>query len=287
MSTSSNRLLALSLRSLALAGGLSAAHVLRNRFQRSRTFVPDRYPNGIWNPGPLGLPAEDTWFRSADGEELHGWWVPHRRARGTLLYCHGNSGSVAHQIAALRFLRRMKVNLFAFDYRGYGRSSGTPTEAGLYRDVQAAFDHLVDYRGVLPREIVVFGHSLGGAVAVDCAVHRPAAGLVVQSTFTHTKDTARALYPRLPMHWIARRQFRSVDKVAGLSLPKLFTHGDADGTVPFALGERLFEAAAEPKEFYRVKRAGHNDVFNHGGFLYLRRLARFRDRCLQSAAAAA
>ena len=281
MTTATHRFLGLSLRSLAVAGGLGAVHVLRKRFQRARTFVPDRYPNGIWDPGSFGLPAEDTWFPSGDGEELHGWWVPHSRARATLLYCHGNSGSIAHQIGALQYLRHLRLNLFAFDYRGYGRSSGKPTEAGLFQDVRAAFDHLVEYRGIEPASIILFGHSLGGAVALDCAVHRPAAGLVVQSSFTHTRDTAKALYPNLPLHWIATRQFRSIDKARSLRLPKLFSHGDADGTVPFELGKRLFEAAAEPKEFCRVRRAGHNDIFRHGGYLYLRRLSRFCDRCLR------
>ncbi len=134
-----------------------------------------------------------------------------------------------------------------------------------------------------PEEIILFGHSLGGAVAIDCALDRPAAGLVVQSSFTQVRDLARASYPRLPVHLVARNQFRSIHKVGRLTLPKLFIHGVADERVPARLGRRLYDAAAEPKELYLVPDAGHNDVHRQGGFRYLRRISRFRTRCLRAA----
>ncbi len=286
-SSRARRLLGITLPTLAVAGGVGALGYLRNRFQRRRLFLPDRYPNGVWDPAPFGLRVEDRWFRTADGAELHGWWIPHRRARGTVLYCHGSSGSIAHQVGVLAIFGRLRVNLFAFDYRGYGRSSGEPSEAGLYRDARAAFDHLVDELDVPPHEIVLFGHSLGGAVAIDCALERPAAGLVVESAFTQVRDMARASYPNLPLHLVARNQFRSIEKVGRLTLPKLFIHGTADGRVPVAQGRRLYAAASEPKSLYLVAGAGHNDVHRHGGFGYLRRLSRFRAQCLRAATAAA
>ena len=268
--------------SLAAAGVLGALGVLRHRFQRSRLFVPDRYPNGVWRPRRFGLPAEDVWFQSEDGLTLHGWWVPHVKARGTLLYCHGNTGSIAHQVGVFRYVRRLKVNLLGFDYRGYGRSEGQPSEKGLYADARAAYDYLVEELGLEPTSILVFGHSLGGAVAIDVAGERQVAGLIVQSTFTHLKDATRASFPTLPVHLIAGRRFHSREKVRDLRIPKLFVHGDADGTLPLELGERLYEAAAEPKELYVVPRAGHNDVYRHGGLRYLRRLNRFSRRCLSA-----
>ena len=170
--------------------------------------------------------------------------------------------------------------MFAFDYRGYGRSGGRPTETGVVKDARAAHDHLTTALGQPPESILLLGHSLGGAIAIDCALHRPVAGLVVQSSFVDTKQMARELYPRVPMHWIARRRFRSIDKVALLEMPKLFVHGDADGTVPLSHGRRLFEAAADPKELFIVPRAGHNDLHRLGGSKYTRRLARFRDACI-------
>jgi len=259
----------------ALAGSLGALGYLRHRFQARRTFLPDRYPNGIWDPAPYGLLAEDVWFESGDGVELHGWWISHPRARATILYYHGNSGSIAHQIGIFRHLRRLRVNIFAFDYRGYGRSSGQPSERGLYRDARAAWKLLTGELGQTPDSIVLFGHSLGGAVAIDASLDCPAAGLIVQSTFTQMRDEVRAIMPTLPLHLAARNQFRSIDKIGSVSMPKLFIHGTADGTVPFRLGEELFEAALEPKELYVVARAGHNDVHRHGGIRYLRRIGKF------------
>ncbi len=277
------KLLGMTLPTLAVAGGVGALGYLRNRFQRQKLFLPDRYPNGVWDPVPFGLEVEDRWFFTGDGVELHGWWIPRRRALGTVLYCHGSSGSIAHQVGVLTAFRRLRVNLFAFDYRGYGRSAGAPSEGGLYLDARAAWDHLVGAVGVRPEEILLFGHSLGGAVAIDCALDRAAAGLIVESSFTQVRDMARASYPGLPLYLVARNQFRSIGKVGRLSLPKLFIHGGSDERVPPALGRRLYDAAAEPKELYLVPGAGHNDVHRHGGLRYLRRISRFRSRCLRTA----
>lgn len=278
----SSKLLRYSLPSLAAAGALGALGYLRDRIQHRHTFRPERFPNGIWQPERFGLPADDAWFRAADGNELHGWWVPHRRARGTLLYCHGNTGSIAQQIGVLVHLRRLRVHLFAFDYRGYGRSAGQPSELGLYRDVRAAFAHLVGELGQAAGSIILLGHSLGGAVAIDGALDLPAAGLVVQSSFTDLKQAAKATFPSGPFPFLAKQRFTSIDKVARLKMPKLFIHGQRDETVPFAHGRALFEAAAEPKELYAVPRAGHSDVHRHGGMGYLYRLSRFRKRCLRA-----
>lgn len=267
---------------LLFGGGLGVLGFLRSHFQYSKMFLPDRFPNGIWTPQSFGLPARDVWFRSADGEELHAWWIPYASPRGTILFLHGNTGSIANRIGILRVLRRLRVNLMAPDYRGYGRSSGKPSEKGLYLDARAAFDHLTQVIGESQSRVILFGHSLGGAVAIDCALDRQPAGFVVQSSFTHVRDAARALFPTLPLHLVATRQFASIDKVPGIRLPKLFIHGTEDETVPLELGQRLFAAAAEPKELYLVQRAGHNDIHLHGGLKYLRRLARFRDRCLET-----
>jgi pimeloyl-ACP methyl ester carboxylesterase len=278
--------LRVTLPSLAVAGTVGALEVLRGRFQRSQIFHPSRYPTGCWNPAIYGLPYEDVWFDSEDGTRLHGWWVEHPRAAGssksvTVVFCHGNTGSIGDRIGLYLQLRRLKVNILAFDYRGYGRSHGRPSEKGLFSDVRAALDFLVE-RGVALERTVLFGHSLGGAVAVDGALHRPVAGLVVQSSFTQLTDMARHVYRGIPVHLIARNEFRSVDKVARLAMPKLFIHGTEDGTVPFSIGESLFAAAAEPKQWYPVPRAGHNDVDRWGGRSYLKTVKGFFRRCAES-----
>jgi pimeloyl-ACP methyl ester carboxylesterase len=277
-----DRVRRLAIPSLALLAGGGLGAYLRNRLQTSHVFAPDRYPNGLWSPRAHGLEVEDAWFEAEDGAELHGWWIPDPCARGTILYCHGNNGNLTNRIDVLNDLKRLGLNLFAFDYRGYGRSVGVPTEAGLFRDVRAAWDHLIAVRALEPTSILLFGHSLGGAVAIDGALHREVAGLVVQSSFTHVRDMARVIYPRVPMHLIARNQFRSIEKVARLAMPKLFIHGDEDQTVPIELGRRLYQSAAAPKEWYEVPGAGHSELHRWGGARYHDCLQKFVRLCLSS-----
>jgi len=277
-------LLRLALPSLVVLGGLGACRAAFRRFKRRRLFLPDRYPNGVWQPSRFGLAVVDVWFQSEDGLTLHGWWMPHPRATGTILYCHGTTGNIAHQIDVFRHLRLLKTNGFAFDYRGYGRSEGEPSEEGLYRDVRAAYDYLTGELDQPAQSIVLFGHSLGGAVAIDCAIDRQVAGLIVESTFTHLKDATRSSYPSLPMHLLVRRQFHSLEKVRRLTVPTLFIHGGSDATLPLEHTQRLFREAPQPKQLYVVPRAGHNDVYRYGGSRYLRKLRRFRNRCLAAAA---
>lgn len=268
---------------LVAAGAVGALAHLRRRFENSQLFLPEVYPNGIWDPSPFGLAVEDQWFEAEDGVRLHGWWIPHRWARGTVLYCHGNAGNLSSQIGAYRTLRKLRLNILTFDYRGYGRSEGTPSEVGLFRDVRAAYDHLAGGLESSASKIVFYGHSLGGAVAIDCACHRPAAALIVQSTFTNTKEVARMRFSTLPVHWIAQSRFRSIDKVPELDLPKLFIHGTEDGTIPHAMGDALFQAAAEPKQWATVDRAGHSDVHRHGGAGLQWKLGRFVGGALRNA----
>ena len=171
------------------------------------------------------------------------------------------------------------MNVFAFDYRGYGRSEGEPSEDGLFRDVRAAYDQLTGPLCQLPGSVVLFGHSLGGAVAIDAALHREVAGLVVQSSFTQMRDMARTVMPWGPLGFIARNEFRSIAKVGLIEAPKLFIHGTDDPTVPLEMGRRLFEAAADPKDWYEIARGGHNDVYRQGGLRYFWRLQRFFRQC--------
>jgi hypothetical protein len=278
-------LLRAALPTLLLAGGIGVLDVLRRNFQHGQLFLPERYPNGAWQPETYGVQVEDSWFHSADGTLLHGWWIPARRARGTVLYCHGNSGNITSRLVIFRHLRQLRLNVFAFDYRGYGRSQGRPSELGVLRDAHAAYDYLVAERAQGPERIVLLGHSLGGAVAIDCALHRPVAGLIAQSTFTDVREMARVRFPGLPLHLVASNQFRSLDKVPRIAAPKLFVHGSQDETIPLVLGRRLYEIASDPKDWYEVPHAGHNDVNRLGGWRYLWKIQSFTRRCFEGARA--
>lgn len=275
-----SRWLGMSLAAAGVAGGVGLLDFVRRRYQHQQLFGPARFPHGSWDPHRYGVRVRSVYFPSLDGVRLHGWWLPRAEARGTLIFFHGSAGNLGGHVEALQVLSRLGVNLFAFDYRGYGRSDGSPTEAGLCRDGRAAFRHVTDELGEPADRVLLYGHSLGGAVAIDTALHGPAAGLVVQSSFTDVKDMARALFPSVPLHWVARNQFRSIDKVGRLTLPKLFVHGTADAKVPADHSRALFEAASDPKDLYWVEGAEHGDVHRRGGLGYLERLEGFLAECL-------
>lgn len=267
--------------SLAVAATLGVLEVCRARYQHFHMFAPTRYPEGDWDPGRHGLAYRDVWFESEPGIRLHGWWFERPRARGTVLYCHGNAGSLGERIDLFRHLLRLKVDVFAFDYRGFGKSTdASPNEKGLFADVRAAYAQLTGELGVQPDRIILFGHSMGGAVAIDAALDCPVAGLVVQSSFTDLRDMARFRFPTIPMHLVTRNGFRSILKVGRLGMPKLFLHGTADATIPFEMGERLYAAAAGPKAWFPVKNAEHNDLHVQGRAAYFGALARFRRRAV-------
>lgn len=284
MREETRRLLRYTLPPLAIAGGLGMLELLRRRYERGRVFKPERFPREAETVASEGLPVVDAQFRAADGVRLHGWWMPCSEAAGTLLFCHGHSGSLGHRVDLFRELLRLPLNLFAFDYRGYGKSGGRPSERGLFRDVRAAYDHLVSSLGERAERIVLFGQSLGGAVAIDGALHREVAGLVVQSSFVDLKAMARTASHRLPLHWLASNHFKNLEKVQKIRVPKLFIHGTVDTTIPYAHGEALFERAAQPKQLFTVVGASHHDVHIQGGESYFRRLRSFLVDCLAGAA---
>jgi len=228
------------------------------KVETSLVFAPSRYPAGIWQP--VGLAFEDAWFTSADGTRLHGWYVPHPRPRAVVLFCHGNAGNVAMWGDVLRILHdRMGVTAMGFDYRGYGRSEGTPSEAGVLADARAARAWLARRTGIAENQIVLMGRSLGGAVAVDLAAADGARALILESTFTSMPEVGQAAMPWLPVRALMQTRFDSLAKIPSYHGPLLQSHGTADRLVPFALGRRLFEAANDPKQFIKIPGGDHND----------------------------
>ena len=251
------------------AAGLAAAFYVALAagaylFQARLIYFPAIGRDDPTTPARLGLPFEDLRLVTADGEIVHAWYVPSPAARGTALFFHGNAGSIAQRIAWLPMLRQLGLNTLLLEYRGYGASSGTPSEAGMYRDAEAAWTHLMAARGSTPEDIVIVGESLGAAVAVQLAQQHAPGALVVISGFTSVPDLAADLYPYLPARALARFDYDSRSRIGSVTCPVFIAHSPDDEVIPYAHGRRLFEAAPEPKEFLELS-GGHNE-----GALFLR-----------------
>jgi len=227
-------------------------------------FVPSKFPEGNWRPARLKY--EDCWFTASDGVRLHGWYCPQQRPAAVVLYMHGNGGNLTYcaEYAAL-LGQRFHLSVMLFDYRGYGRSEGAPTVEGVLRDARAAREWLAQREGIAAKDIVLWGRSLGGAVAVDLAADG-ARALVLESTFSSLREAAGAHYPRPLVRLLVADRLNSAEKIRQYHGPLLQSHGDADRTVPYALGQRLFQAANEPKRFITIPRGDHNDPQNEGFF---------------------
>ncbi|MBI5366613.1 MAG: alpha/beta hydrolase [Planctomycetes bacterium] len=248
---------------------------LRRWFDALAVFHPTRYPDGCWNTQELALPVEEANFASRDGTRLHGWHVRAPAAPWTLLWCHGNTGNIGYRFEHLQLLCRRGWDVFLFDYRGYGKSAGRPSDEGLYADAEAAFDWLVAEKKIPAERILIFGQSLGGAVAVELALRRKALGLVLEATLTSLVDVARHATPGLPTGIFLAGRFESISKIARIGHPLLVLHGTDDEIIPFALGRRLFEAAVEPKWFHAIQGATHKDTCLVGGEDYYHRIEEF------------
>lgn len=254
------------LTTLALAyAGFAALLFL---FQDTLAYYPQIGREIHSTPRQHGMDYEALTLETADGERLDAWFVPAPQARGVVLFLHGNAGNMSQRMDSIAMFHRLGYSVLIFDYRGYGRSSGKPSEAGLYRDAEAAWAHLTRQRGIAPARIVLFGESLGGAVAAWLAAQqvpqvRPGA-LVLSSVFTSAPDLAADLYPWLPARWLARMRYDTAAALAQTRCPVLIAHSPDDEIVPFRHGQRLFETASELKVFLPLA-GGHND-----GFIFMR-----------------
>ncbi len=216
------------------------------------------FPERFMPPPPPGVVERS--FTAADGVRLHAWLAPPPDdAAPVLVWSHGNGGNVGGREDVLLALAARGLGVLAYDYRGYGRSEGSPDEAGVHLDAEAAWD-LLAADGIAPQRIVCFGESLGGAVSIALATRRSCAAVIVVSTFTSLRDVARQHYGALAA--LTGSRFDSASRVGSIGVPILIAHGDQDEIVPYALGERLFDLAREPKQFVRVPGRQHNDVFD-------------------------
>jgi fermentation-respiration switch protein FrsA (DUF1100 family) len=199
-----------------------------------------------------------------------------------MLWCHGNAGNIINRLENMRELYRIGLSIFIFDYRGYGRSQGSPSEEGLYQDALGAHDYLTRTKMIPSERIVLFGRSLGAAVAGELAVQKPAVGLILESSFPSIGAVAKFHYGGLPLHWLLGAEFPLIDRLPQLSLPKLIIHGDQDDVIPLELGRQVFEAAKPPKFFYVIPGADHNNTYLIGGATYFQRIAQFIQSVIQS-----
>jgi hypothetical protein len=221
-------------------------------------YQPSRYPEGQWNPRDLAF--EDSWFTSSDGTRLHGWYCPAREPRAVVLVTHGNAGNLSDRWWKMRMLQQqVGVASMIFDYRGYGRSDGAPTEAGVLADARAARKWLAERTGVAERDIVLLGESLGGGVAVDLAARDGARALVLESTFTSLPDLAASKLPYTPVRYVMRNRLDSLAKIGDYRGPLLIAHGEDDPLIPIDHARQLFRASAsKPKYLLTIPGAGHN-----------------------------
>jgi fermentation-respiration switch protein FrsA (DUF1100 family) len=234
-------------------------------------------------PGSMGFSYEDVWIDTEDGERLHGWFIPtdEDRTRGTLLFFHGNAVNISHRMESVLIFNRLGLNVLIVDYRGYGQSSGKPGEEGTYLDARASWDYLVDQRGVPPRDIVIFGRSLGGAVGAWLASQPDVtpAGVIIESCFSSGMDMGKQLYPVLPVRLITRIDYPVREYVTRIRAPVLVAHSRHDEIIPFSMGETIFEEALEPKSFLEME-GDHNAGFWISRETYVPALHEFLTRAL-------
>ena len=240
---------------LCIIGGVAYVGVcLSIVFRQSRhVYYPQRALDG--SPADFGLAFEEVSLKAGDGTSIHGWYIPSETTASTavtVLFCHGNGGNISHRLEMASQLRRMGLNVLLFDYRGYGRSEGKPSEEGTYLDAQAAWDYLTQARGMEPSRVVIYGRSLGGAIAAHLAMDTQPGALVLDSAFTSAPDMARRMFRGLPVRLLCRFNYNTLAALKRIKCPVLIAHARPDEVIPYAHGERLFAAAAEPKQFYEL-----------------------------------
>ncbi|MBX3647379.1 MAG: alpha/beta hydrolase [Rhodocyclaceae bacterium] len=261
---------------IGIALGYAALAALLYIFQSRFIYFPEMGRQDRATPAQLQLPFEEVRIATADGETLHGWHVPAADARATVLFFHGNAGSIVHRLDWLPMFQQLRLSVLLVDYRGFGASSGSPSEAGTYTDAEAAWRYLRESRRLPPDRIVVFGESLGGAVAAHLAARTEPAALVLHSTFTSAPDLAADLYPFLPARLLTRYAYDTLGSVRSIHCPLLVAHSPQDEIVPVAHGRRLLQAAPGDSAWIELT-GSHN-----GGFLFMRtEWVRSFDRFLQ------
>lgn len=259
---------------LFIAGG----RLMLSAIERQLIYFPTRTEHDAPTPRVAGASVvEEVWIEAAEGVRVHGIYAAAENAYADLLFFHGNAGNLYDRLDNVTLLVALGFNVLIMDYRGYGKSGGEPSEAALYEDGLAAYRYLIDEKGADPARLVLFGRSLGSTVAIELGSRQPAGVVIAESAFTSARELARLHYGLLPnlLLRVMTHQFDSLSKAPNLKAPVLYIHGDRDSIVPVEMGLRLYEASPEPKEWYPIRGAGHNDTLIVGGDEYFQRLAEF------------
>jgi len=261
---------------ILLCAGLYGLLVLGVYIFQSRLLYFPNQPGRlhVQIPTDIGLQYETVRITTADSVTLDGWFVPADKARGVILFFHGNAGNISHRLDSLLIFNKLGLNTLIIDYRGYGSSTGTPSEMGTYLDAEAAWRYLVEKQHFSPHDIIIFGRSLGGAIAVFLASQQDPAAMIAESTFTSVPDLAAELYPWLPARWLSRYQYNSLQKIKSVTCPVLIVHSFQDEIIPARHGSMLYSAARAPKEFLRIN-GSHDSGFLTSGKVYIAGLDHF------------
>jgi fermentation-respiration switch protein FrsA (DUF1100 family) len=239
--------------------------------ERNKLYYPSREISVI--PRTLGMPFEDVSLVTADRMRLHGWFIP-APLQGPLaseglaiLLCHGNAGNISNRVQKAALLHQLGLSVLLFDYRGFGKSEGTPSEPGTYLDADAAYAYLTQTRKIPAERIVIHGESIGNGVAIEAALRHPSRALIVESAFTSIAGMGKSVVPWLPLQWFVTWRYDNLAKLPKVGRPILVMHSRDDEVIPFAMGQALFAAACEPKRFLELK-GSHNDGFAESGAAY-------------------
>ena len=232
-------------------------------------------------PQDAGLVYEDVHLTTSDNIGIHGWFLPHENPRATMLFLHGNGGNISHRLEKLAMYHQMGLAVLIIDYRGYGLSQDSPSEQGTYLDAEAAWKYLSGNKSLPADKIIIYGESLGGAVATWLALQHQPGALILESAFTSVMDMGKHYYPWLPIRWISRIRYPTLDRIKQVHVPLLIIHSPMDDIVPYAQGQELFAAANEPKSFLEIT-GDHNGGFFESGKLYSDGLDRFIRACFKN-----
>ena len=243
--------------------------------QRFLIYFPDR--TVVFNPEYVNLSYEDIYYKTSDDVSINGWFIPADSSYNVILFCHGNAGNISHRLESIQIFNRLSLDVFIFDYRGFGKSAGSISEEGTYQDAAGAWNFLVDIKGYDPSQIIIFGRSLGSGIASWLAREKNSVGLILESSFTSLPDLGVKIYPIFPVRLLARFDYPTINNLRYIKCPVLFIHSKEDEIIPYSLGRENYTSASEPKEFLEIQ-GSHNDGFMLSKNIYMEGIANFIEK---------